>query len=136
MKIVLDTNVLISGIVFGGKPRAILELIVVEKKITGIISRAVFSELLGVLKVKFKYSQNQLIKIEKLISENFIIIHPQNIPKIIKEDDFDNQILAIAEEVPIDYIISGDNHLLQVKVHKDVPIIPPHYFVDKILMPE
>jgi len=101
MKVVLDTNVIISAIVFGGKPRIILELIIIEKKLTGVISKAAFDELLGVLEVKFKYSRNQLIRIEKLIEENFIITHPQNIPKIIKEDHFDNQILAIANEYPV-----------------------------------
>jgi len=94
MKVVLDTNVLISAFVIGGKPRTILELIIIEKKLTGIISKAAFDELLGVLKVKFEYSQNQLIKIEKLIEENFIIINPQNIPKIIKEDYFVDKILS------------------------------------------
>ena len=132
MKVVLDTNVLISALVFGGKPRTILELIVVEKKIIGIISKSALDELLGVLKVKFEYSQNQLIKIEKLIEENFIIISPQNIPKIIKEDYFDNQFLAIVDETTIDYLISGDNHLLKIKIYKSVPIIPPHFFIDKI----
>jgi len=133
MKIVLDTNILISALVFGGKPRTILEFIIIEKKLTGIISKAAFDELLGVLRVKFKYSPSQLFKIEKLIEENFIIINPPNIPKIIKEDDFDNQFLAMVDETTIDYIISGDNHLLKIKIYKDVPIIPPHYFVDKIL---
>ena len=133
MKVVLDTNVIISAIVFGGKPRTILELIITEKKLTGIISKSASDELLGVLKVKFKYSYNQLIKIEKLIEENFVITHPQNIPKIIKEDSFDNQILAIIDETPVDYIISGDKHLLKVKTFKNVLIITPHYFVDKIL---
>ena len=133
MKVVLDANVLISAIVFGGKPRTILELIVDAKTITGIISKAVLDELLGVLKVKFKYAHQQLIKIEKLIEENFIITYPQNIPKIIKEDHFDNQFLAIIDETKIDYIISGDNHLLKIKFYKNVPIISPRYFVDRIL---
>ena len=133
MRIVLDTNVLISAFVFGGKPRTILELMMVEKKITGVISKSAIAELLGVLKMKFKYSQYQLLKIEKLIEENFIITDPQSIPKVIKEDNFDNQFLAIAHETKIDYIISGDNHLLKIKAYKKVPIIPPHDFVDKIL---
>jgi len=133
MKVVLDTNVIISAIVFGGKPRIIFELIIVEKNLTGVISRSIIDELLGVLKVKFKYSHIQLIKIEKLIEENFIITHPQNIPKIIKEDSFDNQILAIADETPIDYIISGDNHLLNIKTYKNILIVTPHYFVNKII---
>lgn len=133
MRVVLDTNVIISAIVFGGKPRTIFELIIVEKKLTGIISKILLNELLGVLREKFKYSDLQLSKAEKLIEENFIITHPQNIPKIIKEDRFDNQILAIVDETLTDYIISGDNHLLKIKIYKNVPIIPPHHFVDKIL---
>lgn len=133
MKVVLDTNIIISAIVFGGKPRIIFELIVSEKKITGIISKPVFNELIGVPKVKFKYSQNQLIKTEKLIEENFIINNPQNIPKIIEEDYFDNQILAIIDESLVDYIVTGDNHLLKIKAYNNVPIVTPHYFVDEVL---
>lgn len=133
MKVVLDTNILISALVFGGKPRTIFEHIVVLKNVTGLISKSVLNELLGVLEIKFKYSHNQLVKIEKLIKENFVLIHPRKIPKIIKEDSFDNQILAISDETPVDYIISGDNHLLKIKIYKKIPIITPHVFVNKIL---
>ena len=132
MKIALDTNVLISALVFGGKPRTIFELIVIDKIIIGVISKALLDELLGVLKIKFKYSQNQLSKIEKLIEENFIITSPPKIPKIIKEDFFDNQVLAVADSYSVNYIISGDNHLLDIRAYKNVPIIPPHFFIDKI----
>lgn len=128
MRVVLDTNILISALVFGGKPRAILELIIIEKKLTGIISRSIIAELIGVLKDKFRYSHTQLIKVEKLIEENFIITYPTNVPEIIKEDSFDNQILAIVDAIPIDYIISGDNHLLKIKIYKKVPIITPSLF--------
>lgn len=129
MRVILDTNVIISAIVFGGKPRTIFELIIVEKKITGIVSKMILNELLGVLKEKFKYSDPPLLRIEKLIEENFIVTNPQNIPKIIKEDSFDNQILAIIDETKIDYAISGDNHLLKIKAYKNIPIVPPHYFM-------
>lgn len=132
MKVVLDTNILISALIFGGKPRTIFELIAVEKKLTGIISKSIINELLSVLKIKFKYSHSQLIKVEELVEENFVIIHPQNIPKIIDEDNFDNQILAIANEIPVDFIISGDNHLLKIKSYNNIPIVTPHFFVDKI----
>ena len=132
MKVVLDTNILISAIIFGGKPRIILELIVVGKKLAGVTSRPALDELLGVFKVKFHYSEEQLAKIEKLVEENFVMTFPQNIPKLIKEDDFDNQFLAITDEVKVDYIISGDNHLLKVKHYKSVPIVTPDYFVDNI----
>ena len=132
MKVILDTNVLISALVFGGKPRAIFELIVIDKTIVGVISKAILNELLGVLEKKFKYSNFHLGKIETLIKENFIIVSPKNIPDIIKEDRFDNQILAIVNEYIINYIISGDNHLLRIKIFKGIPVISPHNFVNKI----
>ena len=81
MKVILDTNVLISALVFGGKPRAIFELIVIDKKIVGVISKAILNELLGVLEKKFKYSNFHLGKIETLIKENFIIVSPKNIQR-------------------------------------------------------
>lgn len=133
MKVVLDTNILISAFVFGGKPREILELIIIKKKIIGVTSKFALNELLGVLEVKFKYSESELDKIEKLIEENFTITNPQKIPEIIKKDIFDNQFLAILNVSKIDYIISGDAHLLKIKIYKNVPIVTVSYFTDKIL---
>lgn len=133
MNLVLDTNIIISAIVFGGKPRIVFELIVVNKMARGITSQALLDELIGVLKEKFKYSKNELVKIEKLVEENFVIINPKTVPNIIKKDPFDNQVLALADEAKVDYIISGDNHLLKTRHYKNIPIITPHYFVDKIL---
>lgn len=133
MKLVLDTNILISAIIFGGKPRIIFELILLEKTVTGFTSPALIQELLGVLCKKFKYSEKELAKIKKLIRNNFIVLEPKIIPEIIKADPFDNQVLAAAEIAKVDYIISGDNHLLKLRYYRHIPITTPHYFVDKIL---
>lgn len=133
MKLVLDTNVLISAIIFGGKPRIIFELIIIEKIATIYTSPALIQELLGVLKDKFKYSNKELTKIKKLINDNFIVIKPKNIPNIIEADSFDNQILALAKFASADLIISGDNHLLQLKEYKNISIITPHFFIDRII---
>lgn len=131
MKVVLDTNILISSFVFGGKPRIIFELIAVNKTISGITSVALLSELLGILKNKFDYSRKELAKIQEIISENFTIVNPQKIPTTIKNDPFDNRVLAIADLKPVDYILSGDNHLLKLRHYKNIPIITPHKFLDK-----
>ena len=129
MKVVLDTNILISALVFGGKPRAILEMILFGKKVIGITSLKLTHELLGVLRDKFVYSQTELSKIEKLIKHNFVIVDPKFVPNIIKEDPFDNNVLAIVHEMKINFIISGDNHLLNVKHYKNIPIVTPHGFL-------
>ena len=133
MKIVLDTNILISAIVFDGKPEIILKLIIQRKSITAITSNILMNELLGVLKKKFKYSKFELNRIRKLIRDNFLIIKPDIIPKIIKNDPFDNQVLAVAIKSSADFIISGDNHLLKLKRYKNILITTPHNFLRKIL---
>lgn len=132
MILVLDTNILISAIVFGGKPRTIFKSITIDKLAVGVTSKILLTELIDVLKTKFGYSPKELIKIKKIISKNFLIIEPKNIPKIISEDPFDNQVLAIANSASVDFIISGDNHLLKIKKYEKTPIITPHRFLDKI----
>lgn len=133
MKLVLDSNVLISAIIFGGKPRIIFELIVIEKAAEGITSEALMKEMLNVLKSKFKYSKEELIKVEKLVKENFKVLNPKEIPHLIKDDPSDNQVLAIVDKAKIDLIVSGDRHLLNIKQYRNVPIVTPRDFVEKIL---
>ncbi|TSC93606.1 MAG: hypothetical protein CEN91_188 [Candidatus Berkelbacteria bacterium Licking1014_85] len=129
MNVVLDTNIIISALVFGGKPREIFELIV-NGQINGFFSKKLLNELLGVLKIKFKYIDSELEKIKSLIKQNFIIINPKKIPKIITDDLFDNQVLAITDFEKIDFIISGDKHLLNIEKYKNTPIQNPESFLE------
>lgn len=133
MKVVLDSNIIISALVFGGKPREIFGLIVKDKILIGVASLFLIEEILGVLSKKFDYSSLELKKVEKLIKKHFKLVTPRKIPKIIKSDIADNQILAIASVGEVDYIISGDNHLLKLKKYQNIPIIPPHRFLSSKL---
>lgn len=128
MKVVLDTNIIISAIVFGGKPRIIFELIIIEKILQGVTSKFLLNELLRILESKFKFSQSRIIYVRGLIEENFVILDPKDIPNIIQDDPEDNHVLALQSKV--DYIISGDNHLLKIKNYKNTPIVNPEEFFE------
>ncbi len=130
-KVVLDTNVLISAIVFGGKPREVFELILMEK-VNLAISREILNEMRGVLSGrKFRYPQQVLHSILHSLENLAEFVVPQKPVKIIKDDPADNRILECALEAGAHIIISGDRHLLDVKRYRGIEIISPSDFLER-----
>lgn len=125
MIVVLDTNVLISAIVFGGNPRKILEAVLNgEPKL--FFSENILDELKGVLqRPKFGF---QAEVIQSILSElNAIghIVKPLSHVREIQEDADDNRILECAIEASANYIISGDTHLLNLKKYRNIRVVSP-----------
>ena len=134
MKIVLDTNVWLSGIFWDGEASKILEK--AEKKdIQIIISEDILSEIIKVLnrESKFqKYILNLRLSIENLLRTILSIstlIETKTKLDIIKADPKDNIILEAALEGKVEYIISYDNHLLNMIEFRNIKIITPGEFL-------
>ena len=129
IKAVLDTNVLISGILFGGNPRQILEL-VIQGKIDAYISPAIFIEFKEVLiRPKFGITHEKCFLITKEIENLFCFVFPQIRVDLIKDDPDDNIILECALAADVEYIITGDSHLLTLKSFEKIQIISPVMFI-------
>jgi putative PIN family toxin of toxin-antitoxin system len=130
--IVLDTNVLISAILFGGMPRRILEL-AFRGEIQVCISEPIVEELRGVLRrPRFGFSAElvQTIIVELIGLADFI--SPSQKIEVVADDPDDNRILECAVEARADFIITGDSHLLKLKNFKDILIITPDEFLGKL----
>jgi putative PIN family toxin of toxin-antitoxin system len=129
VRIVLDTNVLISALLFGGNPRKILDLII-RGEIVLCLSESITSELAAVLqRSKFGFSHeivNQIIPELSAISE-FVL--PTKKIQEIKADEADNRVLECADEASADYIVSGDAHLLEKKQFGSIQIVNPQQFL-------
>jgi len=135
MKVVLDTNVLISALLWKGKLASLYRLIN-QRKITLCFSKATLMELTRVIHypqiiTKARKEKINLEKVVKLLISNSILVHPKEMPSIIKKDSFDNNFLACALSSQASFIISGDKHLLKVKEFKGVLILPPKEFLRK-----
>ncbi len=131
MRIVCDTNVLVSAILFGGHPRNILEQII-EGKLIGVISPELRRELADVLsRPKFGLSTPQVESIMRLIAETFVEVFPKDVPDLIKTDPDDNIVLACAAEANAETIVSGDGHLLSLDRYEDIVIQSPSQFLDQ-----
>ncbi|MDD5192723.1 MAG: putative toxin-antitoxin system toxin component, PIN family [Candidatus Nanoarchaeia archaeon] len=134
MKIVLDTNIWLSAIFWDGEASRIIER--AEKKgIQIIISEDILSEIIKVLnrESKFqKYILNLRLSIEDLLRTILSIsnlIGTKTKLDIIKVDPKDNIILEAALEGKVEYIISYDNHLLNMIEFRNIKIISPREFL-------
>jgi putative PIN family toxin of toxin-antitoxin system len=121
MKVLLDTNVLISAVVYGGKPREILKTVLLGETI-GITSEILICELIEVLRLKFAIEEGTLGLIERLMHENFVVVNPVKMIKILR-DEADNRVLETALEGKCDYIITGDKELLCLGEFEKIRIV-------------
>lgn len=125
-KVVIDTNVFISGIFFGGNPLKVLRLWQ-RRKIELIISPELEAEIIRKLKA-FDASEELTTDWKSLIEENSIRILPKANPKLSR-DPKDNFLLAAALEANADYLITGDNDLLILDKIGSTKILKPTQFI-------
>ncbi|MBI2134739.1 putative toxin-antitoxin system toxin component, PIN family [Candidatus Woesearchaeota archaeon] len=132
MKVVLDTNIFISGIFWKGSSNRIITNWK-EGKFTLVTSLESVSEIIKVLKdFKIKLSEGMIKEWIDLIVRNSIIVEPKEKIPIVKDDPKDNIFIETAVTGNVDYIISQDNHLLKLKEFRGIKIITPEEF-NKIL---
>lgn len=131
IKLVLDSNVIISGIVFGGKPRKLLQHII-EGRLELYLSKKIIDEILEILKRKFQYPHNMLLAVESELTSLAIIWEPDIEIDYIVEDEDDNKILECAVSAECKYIISGDHHLLSIGKYESIEIKSVSDFLDII----
>lgn len=129
-RVVLDSNIIISAVVYRGKPRIILDL-AFEQRIETITSPALLVEVIEVLAKKFQLSKEELDLINEEIKNDFAIIHPRRTLHIVRDED-DNRVLEAALEGKCDFIVTGDRDLLNLGQFKNIKIITPDEFLREI----
>lgn len=127
VKVILDTNIIISAIGFGGKPREIF-LRVLSKKVIAVSSSILLAELEEVVTKKFPRLQYEFHRVNRRIRRIFTIVQPRLPLNILKDED-DNRVLEAAIEGKCDYIITGDKELLALKSFKGISVLTAERFL-------
>ncbi len=137
MKVVLDTNIVVSGTFWTGVSYKILKL-VDESKISMIVSLPIleeYEEILHseeILEKTDEYQQARINTIQKILTKA-VIVNPKEKLDIIKNDPDDNKFLEAAVEGKARYIVSNDKkHLLILKRFRNIPIISSKEFITKL----
>ena len=134
--VVLDTNTLISGLLWDGNESMVIEK-AEKKEIKLFISYQMLEELEGVLKRK-KFSkklEGKEYTVEKAVAKIALIatlIEPNVDIDIIKEDPDDNKVLECAVSARATVIVSGDSHLLNLNNYAGIQIISTVDFIKQI----
>jgi len=128
-RVVIDTNVFISGLNFAGKPGEVLELFI-RGDIEVIISPFILSEIERILRERFDWIEGNIHRVLNRIKRQTILVHPKLKATVIKRKDDDNRILECAIEGKARYLISGDRkHLLPLKEYQGINILSPTEFL-------
>lgn len=131
IRVILDTNVIISSF-WGGQPKEIVQLWQ-KGEICVLLSKTILDEYFTVLN-RFDLTDEDIEDLSLLFSDprRTEIISPQVRLHIVKEDLDDNKFLESALEGNADYIISGDSHLLNLKLFQKIKILSPRDFLQEI----
>lgn len=136
MRAVIDTNVLLSGLLWRGAPHELLEQ-VRNGELTLISSPALLSELTDVISrpkfdailMRSNTSRSRTLDELHRLAE---VIEPPPLPKPVCRDADDDVVLATAIAGQADLIVSGDDDLLSLKIHQNIPIVTPAEAVQRI----
>jgi hypothetical protein len=129
LKVVIDTNVIISALLFGGIPAKLIALWQ-DGSIKPAASKEIIDEYLRVLAYpKFQLSEEEIqFLLYQEILPYFDVIVAQTGPRIIKKDPADDKFIRCALSANAKFIISGDQHLLALKEYQKIKILPPTEF--------
>ena len=124
VKVVIDTNFLISGLLFGGTPGKLIPLWQ-KRTIKPMASKEIIDEYLRVLTYpRFKLDETEInFILYREILPYFDVIDAPSKERIIAEDPADDKFIHCALASKATHIITGDQHLLALKVYQGIQIL-------------
>ena len=132
MRIVVDTNVIISGVFFGGAPGEVLKAIV-SNKVTACATKQIVEEYIEIVNEMISRKQGKLNSTILLTwIESLEMIKPKAHIEISRDPD-DDKFIECAKDADALYIASGDKDLLVIKLYENIKIITAKEFCDNYL---
>jgi len=131
-KIVIDTNIYISAIFWGGKPRSVVDL-GRNGQVSIFTSSQIEKEINKKLKTKFGLSDEEVAQILLDFSTFTLPIKASRKITVIDDDPDDDKFIECAVASRAGFIVSGDKHLLNLKKYKGIKIMKAGDFLSLFL---
>jgi putative PIN family toxin of toxin-antitoxin system len=122
LRVVLDTNVLVSAIISDGKPRELFRK-GIESQFSIVTSDPMLKELSRVLRQpKFKTNPIEIHRITLALLSSTEVVSVKTKLKVVKEDPKDDMVIETAYDGRADFIVTGDSHLLELESFRGIKI--------------
>jgi len=135
IRVVFDTNVYISALMFGGVPGSLLDLALLQSFLL-VVSPALLDELDEKLREKFEVAAEDAAIIRDKLESIAEIVRPDMVLRVITDDPDDNRVLECAIKGSADYIVTGDRHLLKLRNYDAISIVTVRQFLDEAQLEE
>ena len=130
MKVVFDANILISAFFYGGNPRKVLER-VISKTDELFITKEILEEISEVMdRPKFHTEKEKIDYFISSLEEIGNKIIPRKQIKNVSRDKTDDKYIDCGITANVDYLISGDVHLLELKEYRGIKIITAREYLE------
>ena len=138
LRLVLDTNVVVAGLLWNGPPRRLIEL-AIEGDAVELFSSAVLLDELAHTLGYSKFSARIATfgtSIAALVAQYMALVSlvaPVSVPRVVVNDADDDHVIAAAVAARAELIVTGDRkHLLPIGSHQGIAIVTAHEVLDRL----
>lgn len=123
MRVLVDTNVLISAVLFGGTPRRVL-VRAIRGEIDLVTSPFLLDEMEAVLVEKLEFNRAAARATRAEVEAIADVIESVDVPRVCRDPD-DDEVLAAAVAGSVELIVTGDRDSLALKAYQQIQILTP-----------
>lgn len=132
MKVVFDTNILVSALVFPGGRADIAFRRIIEERDQLLLSKPILDELLGILARKFSRDAEELAHVAVFLSDLSTNVKPRRKFAVLA-DEPDNRILECAIAGGAEVVVTGDKAILALKAFRKVKLLSLRAYLEDVL---
>lgn len=129
MRVLLDTNVLVSAVLFGGLPRRLLDA-AVQGRFVLVTGVELLDEFEDVLRDRFGFDRSAARLVRAETEAVADLAETRDVPAVSRDPD-DDVVLATAVAGAVEVIVTGDEDLLVLEAHRGVPILTTRQFTER-----
>jgi uncharacterized protein len=133
MRVLLDTNVLVSAVLFGGLPRRLLDA-ALQGRFVLVTGVELLDEFEDILRDRFAFDRAAARLVRTEMDTVAELAQPGELAPVSRDPD-DDLVLATAEAGEVEVIVTGDKDLLVLEAHRGVPILTARQFTERFAQP-
>ncbi len=131
MKVVFDTNIFISGLMWRGAPYRCL-LASLAGLVELVVSSPILDELRRTLATKFGFTDEEIEQVVGVVRESASLVEIRGELKVVADDPEDDKFIETAHVAGAAYVVSGDRHLLSLGSYGEIRIVSARVFLDML----